>query len=96
MYPDDDPKPLANSSARGAACAVGAVMVQAFAAVLGLGVASRFVIIAVAPAIAVLGIWLSLSARNGRGPAIAGLVVSMAAFVLTGTVAAMALVLALT
>jgi hypothetical protein len=96
VYPDDETKPLANSSARGVACAVGAVMVQAFATVLGLGLASRFVVIAVAPAIAVVGIWLSLSARDGRGPAIAGLVVSMAAFVLTGTIAAVALVLALT
>lgn len=95
MHPDDAPKPLANSSALGAACAVVAVMVQLFAALLGLGLASRIVIIAVAPAIAVLGIWLSLSARHGRGPAIGGLVISMAAFVFTGTIAAAVLVVAI-
>ncbi len=95
MYPDDDPKPLANSSARGAACAVGAVMVQAFAAVLGLGVASRFVIIPVSPAIPVLGISSSLIARHARGPPIAGQVARLASRVLSWTISASALLRAL-
>jgi hypothetical protein len=93
---DDETKPPANPSFLGAACAVSAVMIQLLAALFGLNPATRVVIIVVAPALAVLGIWLSLSARRGLGPAIGGLVVSMAAFVFTGTIAAAVFVVAIT
>ncbi len=95
MNPDDEPEVPANSSFLGVACAIGSVMFQFFAWAVGLGVASQIAVIVIAPAIAVLGIWLSLSARHGRGPGIGGLVTSMAAFVFTGTIAAAALVAAI-
>jgi hypothetical protein len=91
----DETKPPANPGFPAVACALSAVMIQLFAALFGLNPVS-VVIIVLMPALAVLGIWLSLSARRGLGPAIGGLVASMAAFVFTGTIATAVFVLAVT
>ena len=95
MSSDDYVQPPGASSLPGVACAVFSILLVPFALLLAPVLLAQILVIGVAPALAGLGIWLSVRARRDRGPATAGLVTSMAAFALTGTIATWALVIAI-
>lgn len=88
-------QPPSASSLPGVACGIFSILLVVFALLLAPDLLAQILVIVVAPALAALGVWLSVRARRGRGPATAGLVWSMAAFALTGTIAAWALVIAI-